>query len=89
LMAYAAASDLLTMRISNRITGLVLAGFVLYAFASGMTWDDLVWHLAAGVLSLVITFAFFAGCWSGGGDAKLAAATALWIGLAHLPEYLV
>jgi prepilin peptidase CpaA len=89
LMAYAAASDLLTMRISNRITGLVLAGFVLYAFASGMTWDDLVWHLAAGVLTLVITFAFFARGWIGGGDAKLAAATALWIGLAHLPEYLV
>ncbi|BAU91241.1 type IV prepilin peptidase, cpaA [Methylorubrum populi] len=89
LMAYAAASDLLTMRISNRITGLVFVGFVLYVVASGMSWDDLLWHLAAGALTLVITFAFFARGWIGGGDAKLAAATALWIGLAHLPEYLV
>jgi prepilin peptidase CpaA len=89
LMAYAAASDLLTMRISNRLTGLVFAAFVLYAVASGMTWDDLLWHLAAGILTLVITFAFFARGWIGGGDAKLAAATALWIGLGHLPEYLV
>lgn len=89
LMAYAAASDLLTMRISNRLTGLVFAGFVLYAFASGMMWNDLLRHLAAGGLTLVITFAFFARGWIGGGDAKLAAATALWIGLAHLPEYLV
>lgn len=89
LMAYAAASDLLTMRISNRLTGLVFAAFVLYAAASGMSWNDLLWHLAAGLVTLVITFAFFARGWIGGGDAKLAAATALWIGLAHLPEYFV
>lgn len=89
LMAFAAASDLLTMRISNRLTGLVFAAFILYAVASGMTWNDWLWHLAAGLLTLVITFAFFARGWIGGGDAKLAAATALWIGLAHLPEYLV
>lgn len=89
LMAYAAASDLLTMRISNRVTGLVFIGFVLYAVVSGMDWSDLSRHLAAGALTLVITFALFARGWIGGGDAKLAASTALWIGLANLPEYLI
>jgi prepilin peptidase CpaA len=89
LMAYAAASDLLTMRISNRVTGLVFIGFVLYAVASGMAWADFAWHLAAGALTLVITFILFARGWIGGGDAKLAASTALWIGLANLPEYLI
>lgn len=89
LMAYAAASDLLTMRISNRVTGLVFAGFVVYAPVSGMGWAELSWHLAAGALTLVITFLMFARGWIGGGDAKLAASTALWIGLAHLPDYLI
>ncbi|KAB7784424.1 prepilin peptidase [Methylorubrum populi] len=89
LMAYAAASDLLTMRISNRVTGLVFAGFVLYAVASGMALTDLSLHLAAGALTLVVTFVLFARGWIGGGDAKLAASTALWIGLGHLSDYLI
>ncbi|AMB45590.1 prepilin peptidase [Methylobacterium sp. AMS5] len=89
LMAYAAASDLLTMRISNRVNGLVFAAFVVYALASGMAWTDVFWHLAACALTLTITFLMFARGWIGGGDAKLAASTALWIGLAHLPDYLI
>jgi prepilin peptidase CpaA len=38
---------------------------------------------------LVVCFAFFARGWIGGGDAKLAAATALWLGWAQLYEYLL
>jgi prepilin peptidase CpaA len=38
---------------------------------------------------LAITFTFFAFGWIGGGDAKLAAATALWLGFDHLFEYAV
>lgn len=89
LMAYAAASDLLTMRISNRVTGLVVAGFPLYAVASGMTLEELGFHLAAGALTLVIGFAMFARGYVGGGDAKLAAGTALWLGLGALADYAV
>ncbi len=89
LMAYAAASDLLTMRISNRVTGLVVAGFAVNVIASGMTWSDLLLHLAAGALTLVATFVMFARGWMGGGDAKLAAGTALWLGIDHVLEYVV
>lgn len=89
LMAYAAASDLLTMRISNRITGLVVAGFVPYAVFSGMTWSEISFHVAAGALTLVAAFVMFARGWMGGGDAKLAASTALWLGIEHLAEYVV
>ncbi|CAO4145361.1 Prepilin type IV endopeptidase peptidase domain-containing protein [Methylorubrum thiocyanatum] len=89
LMAYAAASDLLTMRISNRVTGLVVAGFAINVIASGMTWSDLLLHLAAGALTLVATFVMFARGWMGGGDAKLAAGTALWLGIDHVLEYVV
>jgi prepilin peptidase CpaA len=36
-----------------------------------------------------VTFAFFAFGWIGGGDAKLAAAIALWFGFDHLVVYLL
>jgi prepilin peptidase CpaA len=36
-----------------------------------------------------VTFTFFACGWIGGGDAKLAAATALWLGFDPLLEYLL
>ena len=38
---------------------------------------------------LVVAFICFARGWIGGGDAKLAAATALWLGFSHLFDYLV
>ena len=36
-----------------------------------------------------MTFIFFARGWIGGGDAKLAAATALWLGFDQLMNYLL
>jgi prepilin peptidase CpaA len=38
---------------------------------------------------LVISFGLFSFGWIGGGDAKLASATALWFGFAHLLDYLL
>jgi prepilin peptidase CpaA len=89
MMAFAASSDLLTMTIPNRVTLIMLGGFLLLAFATGMSLEQLALHAAAGLLVLVLAFAFFARGWIGGGDAKLAAATALWFGFEHLMEYLV
>ncbi len=43
-------------------------------------------HVGAAAVVLVVTFIFFARGWIGGGDAKLAAATALWLGFEELPE---
>jgi prepilin peptidase CpaA len=88
-MAYAAASDLFSMRISNRITLGLVAAFCVFALAVQMPLETLAWHLGAGVLVLVICFGMFATGWIGGGDAKLAAATALWIGPELLPHYVL
>jgi prepilin peptidase CpaA len=89
LMAFAAASDLFTMTISNRVSLALTAGFLVLAFASGMAPSDILMHLAAGGIVLVAAFVCFAFGWIGGGDAKLAAAAALWFGFAHLLNYLV
>jgi len=89
LMAFAAASDLLTMTISNRVSLLLVAGFAVLALAGGMAWTDLLLHVAAGAAVLVAAFTCFAMGWIGGGDAKVAAATALWFGFDHLLNYLL
>jgi prepilin peptidase CpaA len=88
-MAFAAASDLLTMKISNRLSlGLAVAFFPV-AFLIGMPLADIGYHVGASALVLGVCFSFFAMGWIGGGDAKLAAATALWLGFAHLSQYLL
>lgn len=87
-MAYAAASDLVSMTISNRLCLVLLAAFVVCAATLGLGWPQLGWHLAAGGLVLVVCFGMFAAGWVGGGDAKLAAVTALWFGFEQLMPYL-
>lgn len=89
-MAYAAISDMLSMTIANRVSLLLVATFLIIAPLTGMTWSDYGWHLAAGVVVLSVTFTLFAIGGMGGGDAKLLAATALWMGFGQeLMQYLV
>jgi prepilin peptidase CpaA len=89
LMAFAAASDLFTMTISNKVSLALAAGFLALALASGMGAYDILSHLGAGTTVLLVAFACFAMGWVGGGDAKVAAAAALWFGFGHLLNYLV
>jgi prepilin peptidase CpaA len=89
LMAFAASSDLFTMTISNRVTLILVGGFAALAICSGMSLHDMLTHAGAAATVLSVTFVFFARGWIGGGDAKLAAATALWLGFDHLVAYLL
>jgi prepilin peptidase CpaA len=89
LMAYAASSDLLTMRISNRLVMLLVAGFFVLAFVAQLSWPEIGMNVILGVVVLAVAFTFFAFGWIGGGDAKLVAATVLWLGLAPLVPYLI
>ncbi|WP_248305223.1 MULTISPECIES: prepilin peptidase [unclassified Devosia] len=88
-MAFAASSDLLTMRISNKLVLLLVAGFAPTAFAIGLPLELVAMHIACALAVLVVGFAFFAMRWIGGGDAKLAAATTLWLGVGLTLPYLV
>lgn len=89
LMAFAASSDLLTMRISNRLVLLLAAAFVVIALLVGLSLTDMAIQAAFALGVLVVAFAFFAFGWIGGGDAKFAAATALWLGGDLLLPYVV
>lgn len=88
LMAYAGASDLLTMTIPNRLSIALVATFAVMVLLGALSPEAALMHVAAGACVLAATFAMFALGWIGGGDAKLAAATALWLGFGVLPDYL-
>ena len=84
-MAFAAVTDLFTMTVPNRIAIGLFAGFLLLAPMIGMGWTDVGIHVAVAAAALLIGFGLFAFGWIGGGDAKLFAATCLWLG----PEMLL
>lgn len=87
-MAYAAALDLLTMTIPNRLSLALVAAFFLIAPLAGLAWQTILIHLAVGSGMLVLGIALFAFGFVGGGDAKLLAAASLWLGLEPLAPFL-
>ena len=87
-MAYAAASDLLTMRIANSVSLGLVAAFLIIALIAGMPAQDVLLHLAVGAALLVAGMLLFSLNLVGGGDAKLLAAAALWIGYDQLVPFL-
>ena len=89
MMAFAASSDLLTMTIANRVSLILIGGFVALALLCGLSGADVLSHVGAAAAVLAVAFICFACGWIGGGDAKLAAVTALWLGFGHLFDYLV
>jgi prepilin peptidase CpaA len=89
LMAFAASSDLVTMTISNRVSLVLIASFFVLAIMWQMPLGEIGTHVGASAAVLVVSFVFFARGWIGGGDAKLAAASALWLGFDQLLNYLI
>lgn len=89
LMAFAAFSDLFTMRISNRLVLITAASFFALALLGGLSIEAIGMHVAVGAIVLAVTFALFAAGWIGGGDAKMAAAIAMWMGFAHVMPFLL
>ena len=89
MMAFAASSDLFTMTIANRVSLILVGGFFVLAVLTGVSGADMLTHAGVAAAVLVVAFLCFTRGWIGGGDAKLAAATVLWIGLGHLADYFV
>jgi prepilin peptidase CpaA len=88
LMAFAGASDFFTMTISNFVSLALLVGFVALALVVGLPTQEIMSHLSCGGSFLCLTFVLFAFGWIGGGDAKLSAATAIWLGWGNVVDYI-
>lgn len=89
LVAVAAVSDLMTLTIPNRLVWALVAAFAAAAALGSLTPAEIGMHLAAGAVVLVAAFLLFIPGWIGGGDAKLAAAIALWLGFEPLLSWFV
>jgi len=91
LVIVGAVLDLVSYRIPNWISLALLAGFVGAAAAglsAGLPLGAIAIDLGVGAGALAAAVVMFALRWIGGGDAKLFAASAVWLGWPALPTYL-
>lgn len=88
-MIFAAVMDLFTMTIPNRISLALVLAFLGAAPLSGMDLSLFMSHVAIGAATLVLGVFMFSRGWLGGGDAKLLAATVLWVGPTNLLSYII
>ena len=89
LMLFAAWMDLFTMRIANWISIVLTFMFLPLGLACGLGFGLIGQNYLCGLLVLAPTFALFAFGKIGGGDAKLAASSAIWMGWGGLFDYLI
>jgi len=87
LLAAAALWDLASFTIPNYLSLAIAAAFAAFALAMGFSPATIGLHLLAGLVALIIGFTMFARNYIGGGDAKLYAGIALWLGPHDLVTY--
>jgi prepilin peptidase CpaA len=87
LLAAAAGWDIASFTIPNSLNLAAAALFGAFALAAGLSISSVGLHVAAGAIGLAIGFALFALGYIGGGDAKLYAGAALWLGPHDLVIY--
>lgn len=88
-MLWAMASDVARFEIPNRIPAGLALLFPLWAALAGASGATFLWHAAVGAAALVAGALLFFARVLGGGDAKLIAAAALWVGPSGLPGFLL
>ena len=88
LVITAALRDVVSYTIPNWISAALVAGFPIAALAQGLSLQTMGMNLGVGVAALILGMVMFAMRWIGGGDAKLFAAAALWLGWPAVPMYL-
>jgi prepilin peptidase CpaA len=88
LVLVAAGKDALSFTIPNWISLALVGVFPVAALAVGLPLSQVGLHAGVGAAVLVAGVAAFALRWLGGGDAKLMAAVALWLGWPALTTFL-
>ncbi|WP_374469110.1 prepilin peptidase [Phenylobacterium sp.] len=89
LVIVAALRDAASYTIPNSISLALLAAFPPAALALGLPLPAIGLHAAIGLVALLAGMAMFAMNWIGGGDAKLFAAAALWLGFPAVASFLL
>jgi prepilin peptidase CpaA len=87
-MITAAAYDATTLTIPNWISLALVALFPILAVVAGLSWSDAGIHAAIGFGALLIGMGLFAMRVIGGGDAKMFAAVALYMGASSVGAYV-
>jgi prepilin peptidase CpaA len=88
MVIVAGLKDMTSYTIPNWISLVLIAVFFPAAFAAGLPIATIGLNLGVGVAALVLGMGMFAAGWIGGGDAKLFAAAALWLGWPAAAGYL-
>ena len=88
-MIFAGLRDLTTMTIPNWLTLTLVVVFFVAAAMTSMPLGEIGLHTVVGFVALLVGMVLFARGWIGGGDAKLMAAVALWVGWAQALPYFV
>lgn len=88
IMIYAGIGDLKTMKIPNRLTSLLLVGYAVAVPLVGLTLSDVCASLIAAAIVFALGFLAFSCGWMGGGDVKLLAVSALWLGAGNLAPFV-
>jgi len=89
LVLAAAVSDATSFTIPNWMSLALLAIFPVAALAAGLPPSAIGLHFAVGTTVLVVGIGMFVMRWIGGGDAKVLAAVALWVGWPAILTLLV
>lgn len=82
-------NDLTTMKIPNWISLALVGAFFPAALLVGAAPIDIAIHMGIGLAALLAGMGMFAFGWIGGGDAKLLAASCLWMGLSGVAPFLL
>jgi prepilin peptidase CpaA len=87
-ICYAIVSDFRNLRISNWISVILIAAFVVFA-TTHLEPRSILGHVAVAAVVFLIFSAFFVAGWVAGGDVKFITAIALWAGLEHVGNFVL
>ena len=89
LVIVAGLKDLTSMTIPNWISLILIGAFFPAAWAVGLPLPTVAAHVGVALLALFVGAGMFALRWIGGGDAKLMAASCLWLGVTGSGYFLL
>ena len=87
MVVMAGISDFFTLKIPNWLNAVIAVSVVPFVILSGMPLELFAWHVLAGLVMFAVGFFLFLANLIGGGDAKMLAACALWVGWDSLMQF--